>query len=65
MSAKFFERVGLNISWFPGHMATAARTIEQRLKVVDMVQLLLNYCAVSVWMTVGQQLTRKCSGAVV
>ena len=36
--SRLWERAGLNINWFPGHMASAARKIEQRLKVVDMVR---------------------------
>jgi hypothetical protein len=35
---RLFESAALNINWFPGHMASAARLIEQRLKVVDMVR---------------------------
>lgn len=34
---RLFESAALNINWFPGHMASAARKIEQRLKVADMV----------------------------
>ena len=34
---RLFQSAALNINWFPGHMASAARQIEQRLKVVDMV----------------------------
>lgn len=33
-----FETASMNINWFPGHMASAARKIEQRLKVTDMVR---------------------------
>ena len=35
---KVFE-TALNINWYPGHMASAARKIEQRLKVTDVVRL--------------------------
>ena len=34
---RLYESVALNLNWFPGHMASAVRKIEERLKVVDMV----------------------------
>jgi len=47
MARRFFESSGLNINWFPGHMASAARKIEQRLKVADMVRSLVRGLCVS------------------